>query len=106
MANDSIENSTILLWFANWSLFIHRSSTLKAENLILTGSASLLWNCLNQYQSTTQLNPTLSFIIHSIKWHTLACTTPDYKFNVIEELLMISKFQKIHSLQSGVNDQK
>lgn len=86
MANDSIENSTILLWFANWSLFIHRSSTLKAENLILTGSASLLWNCLNQYQSTTQLNPTLSFIIHSIKWHTLACTTPDYKFNVIEEL--------------------
>ena len=86
MANDSIENSTILLWFANWSLFIHRSSTLKAENLILTGSASLLWNCLNQYQSTTQVNPTLSFIIHSIKWHTVACTAPDYKFSVIEEL--------------------
>ncbi|RCK66938.1 hypothetical protein Cantr_02576 [Candida viswanathii] len=81
-----IESSTILSWLSSWSLFIHNNSTAKVSNLILTGSTSLLRNCLNDYQKISDVHPTIAFIIRAIRVNTFCASAPDYKFDIIEQL--------------------
>ncbi|KAL6450641.1 hypothetical protein SBY92_000887 [Candida maltosa Xu316] len=81
-----VENSTIISWLAYWSLFIHTNSTVKVSNLILTGSASLLWNSLNEYNSLPEVHPTLAFITRAIKTEVLSTVIPDYNFDVVRQL--------------------
>ncbi|RCK55255.1 hypothetical protein Cantr_04505 [Candida viswanathii] len=81
-----IESSTILSWLSSWSLFIHSNSTAKVSNLILTGSTSLLRNCLNDYQKISDVHPTIAFIIRAIRVNTFCAAAPDYKFDIIEQI--------------------
>ncbi|KAI5952438.1 hypothetical protein KGF54_003305 [Candida jiufengensis] len=96
VGSSEIKGTTLISWYAGWSLFLHSQASAKAGILFHAGSASLLWNCLNEYKIIQNVGPSINFILHALRNHTSACVIPDYKFDVLLELsenfLIFKKF--------------
>jgi len=81
-----VQTTTIGSWYAGWSLILHKRANAKATTLFYGGSASLLWNCLNNCKHFDDLDPRLRFISYAVRNHTSCAVIPDYKIDVIHDM--------------------
>ncbi|KAI5969539.1 hypothetical protein CANMA_001389 [Candida margitis] len=103
-----VQITTIGSWYAGWSSLLQKRASAKATTLFYGGSASLLWNCLNNCQHFGDLDPRLRFITNAVRNHTSCAVIPDYKINVIfnihENFVMFKKFVNYNlNLTSAAN---
>lgn len=100
------EYSTMVSWYAGFSLHLHTHTTAESIALLYSGSSSLLNNAIAKCETIEEVPPTLLILTHVLKSDVAASMIPDYQFEVIKELYEdLNEFKTFINYNQGLTSE-